>query len=161
MKKQLKSFGYAFGGIARAICTEAHMRFHLVAAFYVLIFSLFYNFSAAQYAVLLILIALIIAAELLNTAIENVCDLVTSEQNSHVKIAKDMAAGAVLVLSIAAAVIACVFFINLKVIAEIFGFFASNPLLLALLIISAVAAVIFVWLGPDGIRNKLFRKRNK
>ena len=161
MKKQLKSFGHAFCGVGHAICTEGHMRFHLAAAFYVLLFSTFYGFSLGQWAVLIVLIALIIAAELFNTAIENVCDLVTTKQNPLVKAAKDMAAGAVLVLSAGAAVIACVFFIDLEKIGSIIKFFAENPLLLALLIISAVASVIFVWLGPLGIKNKLFRKRIK
>ncbi len=161
MKKQLKSFKSAFCGIARAVCTEAHLRFHIVAALYVLVFSAFYSFTAAQTAVLIVLIALIIAAELVNTAIENVCDLVTKEQNPYIKNAKDMAAGAVLALSAGAAVIACVFFLDFGVIAKIFTFFSERPLLLVLLLASAVVSVAFVKLGPYGIRDKLFRKRNK
>ena len=158
MKKQLKSFKFALCGIGRAICTEGHMRFHLVAAFYVLMFSAFYRFSAAQTAILILLISLVIAAELVNTAIENVCDLVTKEQNPYIKAAKDMAAGAVLALSIGAAAVACVFFIDFKVIPKIFSFFAERPALLILLILSAAASVIFVWLGPAGIKNRFSRK---
>ena len=161
MKKQLKSFKFALSGIARAVCTEGHLRFHLVAAVYVLVFSAFYSFAAAQIAVLIMLIALVITAELINTALENICDLITNEQNQFIKNAKDMAAGAVLALSVGAAVIACIFFLDFAVILNIFTFFAERPLLLALLIISAIISVIFVWLGPYGIRDRLFRKRKK
>ena len=158
MKKQLKSFGCAIKGFFGAVCSEGHLRFHLVAAVYVLAFASFYNFTAAQWAVLIILIALVIAAELVNTAIENVCDLVTKEQNPYIKAAKDMAAGAVLALSIGAAAVACVFFIDFNVIPKIFSFFAERPALLILLILSAAASVIFVWLGPAGIKNRFSRK---
>lgn len=157
MKKQLKSFGCAIKGFFGAVCSEGHLRFHLVAAVYVLVFSSFYNFSAAQWAVLIILIALVIAAELVNTAIENTCDAVTTEQNEHIRRAKDMAAGAVLVLSIAAAAIAVIFFWNLEVIKNIFAYFSQNIPMLILLIISAVVSVLFIAISPAKIIKK-FKK---
>ncbi len=157
MKKQLKSFGCAIKGFFGAVCSEGHLRFHLVAAVYVLVFSSFYNFSAAQWAVLIILIALVIAAELVNTAIENTCDAVTTEQNEHIRRAKDMAAGAVLVLSIAAAAIAVIFFWNLEVIKNIFAYFSQNTPMLILLIISAVVSVLFIAISPAKIIKK-FKK---
>jgi diacylglycerol kinase (ATP) len=157
MKKQLNSFGCAIKGFFGAVCSEGHLRFHLVAAVYVLVFSSFYNFSAAQWAVLIILIALVIAAELVNTAIENTCDAVTTEQNEHIRRAKDMAAGAVLVLSIAAAAIAVIFFWNLEVIKNIFAFFSQNIPMLILLIISAVVSVLFIAISPAKIIKK-FKK---
>lgn len=135
------------------------MRFHLVAAFYVLLFSLFYSFSAAQYALLFFLIAAVIAAELFNTAIENVCDLISKETNERIRVAKDVGAGAVLVLAIGAAAVAVVFFLDFEVIPKIFSFFAQNIPLLILLIISAAGAVFFVRLGPLGIAEKLRRKK--
>ena len=157
MKKQLKSFGCAIKGFFGAVCSEGHLRFHLVAAVYVLVFSSFYNFSAAQWAVLIILIALVIAAELVNTAIENTCDAVTTEQNEHIRRAKDMAAGAVLVLSIAAAAIAVIFFWNLEVIKNVFVYFSQNIPMLILLIISAVVSVLFIAISPAKIIKK-FKK---
>ncbi len=157
MKKQLKSFGCAIKGFFGAVCSEGHLRFHLVAAVYVLVFSSFYNFTAAQWAVLIILIALVIAAELVNTAIENTCDAVTTEQNEHIRRAKDMAAGAVLVLSIAAAAIAVIFFWNLEVIKNVFVYFSQNTPMLILLIISAVVSVLFIAISPAKIIKK-FKK---
>lgn len=157
MKKQLKSFGCAIKGFFGAVCSEGHLRFHLVAAVYVLVFSSFYNFSAAKWAVLIILIALVIAAELVNTAIEDTCDAVTTEQNEHIRRAKDMAAGAVLVLSIAAAAIAVIFFWNLEVIKNVFVYFSQNTPMLILLIISAVVSVLFIAISPAKIIKK-FKK---
>ena len=157
MKKQLKSFGCAIKGFFGAVCSEGHLRFHLVAAVYVLVFSSFYNFTAAQWAVLIILIALVIAAELVNTAIEDTCDAVTTEQNEHIRRAKDMSAGAVLVLSIAAAAIAVIFFWNLEVIKNIFAYFSQNIPMLILLIISAVVSVLFIAISPAKIIKK-FKK---
>ena len=157
MKKQLKSFGCAIKGFFGAVCSEGHLRFHLVAAVYVLVFSSFYNFSAAHWAVLIILITLVIAAELVNTAIEDTCDAVTTEQNEHIRRAKDMAAGAVLVLSIAAAAIAVIFFWNLEVIKNVFVYFSQNTPMLILLIISAVVSVLFIAISPAKIIKK-FKK---
>ena len=147
MKKQLKSFGCAIKGFFGAVCSEGHLRFHLVAAVYVLVFSLFYHFSAVQTAVLVILIALVIAAELFNTAIENVCDAITKEQNEYIKRAKDISAGAVLVLSVAAVIVAVIFFWDIEVIKSIFAYFAANIHMLIILIISAVLSTLFVIFG--------------
>ena len=151
MKHQLHSFGCAFKGLFWALRDEGHLRFHFVAAFYVLLFSAFYNFSASQYVLLILLIAAVIVTELINTAVENLCDLYTNERVEVIKIAKDVAAGAVLVASIAAAAVAVLLFLNFEVIGRIFTFFAENPLLLALLAFSAACAFIFVWKGPRGI----------
>ena len=147
MKKQLKSFGFAIRGFVGAVCDEGHLRFHLVAAVYVLVFSLFYNFSAVQTALLVILIALVIAAELFNTAIEKACDAVTKEQNEHIKRAKDISAGAVLVMSVAAVIVAVIFFWDIEVIKSIFAYFAANIHMLIILIISAVLSTLFVIFG--------------
>ena len=147
MKKQLKSFGFAIRGFVGAVCDEGHLRFHLVAAVYVLVFSLFYHFSAVQTAVLVILIALVIAAELFNTAIEKACDAITKEQNEHIKRAKDISAGAVLVMSVAAVIVAVIFFWNIEVIKSIFAYFAANIHMLIILIISAVLSTLFVIFG--------------
>lgn len=147
MKKQLKSFGFAIRGFVGAVCDEGHLRFHLVAAVYVLVFSLFYHFSVVQTAVLVILIALVIAAELFNTAIEKACDAITKEQNEHIKRAKDISAGAVLVLSVAAVIVAVIFFWDIEVIKSIFAYFAANIHMLIILIISAVLSTLFVIFG--------------
>ena len=147
MKKQLKSFGFAIRGFVGAVCDEGHLRFHLVAAVYVLVFSLFYHFSTVQTAVLVILIALVIAAELFNTAIEKACDAITKEQNEYIQRAKDISAGAVLILSVAAVIVAVIFFWDIEVIKSIFAYFAANIHMLIILIISGVLSTLFVIFG--------------
>ena len=144
MKKQLKSFKAAFVGIGNAVKSEGHLRFLLVAAFYVIVFSFFYDLSKAQWAVVLLLIGAIIAAEFFNTAVENVCDLVTKEYNKRVKTAKDVSAAAVLVLSIAAVVVAFIFYFDLDRIQYIAMYFIARPWLLILFVISLIISVVFI-----------------
>ena len=146
MKKQLVSFFYAFRGIWDAVCTEAHLRFHLTAAFYVLLFSPFFELSAAQYAVLVLLIAAVLSAELFNTAIENVCDAMTHEKNENIRLAKDIAAGAVLILAVGAVAVAVLFFWNADGWLRELDFFNERFWLLIPLAFSAVLAVLFVWM---------------
>ena len=161
MKKQILSFKYAFCGVLKAIESESHMRFHMVAGFYVLLFSFFYKFSPTQWSLLVILIASIMVLEVVNTCIEEVCNLISEEYHPLIKVIKDMAAGAVLIMSIAAVVVAVLFFVKVDVIFGIINFFLSNIIYLILLIISAVFSVIFVMLGPVGIKNKISSRKAK
>lgn len=162
MKKQILSFKYAFKGVWNTIKSEGHMRFHMVAGFYVLIFSLFYDFTAAQTGLLIVLIASVLAAETVNTCIEELCNLISDSYEPMIKIAKDAAAGAVLILSVAAVAVGVIFFWNTEIILEIVNYFINHIGLLALLAASAVLAAIFVLLGPVGIKEKLMRpKKNK
>ncbi len=161
MRKQIRSFKYALNGIWNTVKSESHMRFHMVAGFYVLIFSLFYNFTSAQMALLIILIASVMAAEITNTCIEELCNLTADRYEPLVKAAKDAAAGAVLVLSVAAVAVAVIFFVDFEVIGRIFAFFACRPVLIAFLGVSAAVSVVFVWLGPVGIKEKLLRLKVK
>lgn len=133
----------------------------MVAGFYVLLFSLFYNFSVAQTALLIILTALIMAAEIINTCIEELCNLISDRYEPLIRVAKDTAAGAVLVLAIAAVAVAAVLFLDFDVLYGIFIFFSDNPFLLVLLLISAVFSVVFVKLGPVRIKEKLLRLKVK
>ena len=133
----------------------------MVAGFYVLLFSLFYNFSVAQTALLIILTALIMAAEIINTCIEELCNLISDRYEPLIRVAKDTAAGAVLVLAIAAVAVAAVLFLDFDVLYGIFIFFSDNPFLLVQLLISAVFSVVFVKLGPVKIKEKLLRLKVK
>lgn len=154
MKKQLNSFKYAFIGIWHALKEEGHLRFHLAAAVYVIALSFYYKLSAAKWAVIIILIALIIFAELINTAIERVCDLVKTEFDPRIKYIKDISAAAVLILSIAAIAVAFIFYFDLNKIQGLFLYLLNNPIVLILLIISIIISVVFIWAGPTGIKKK-------
>ena len=160
MKKQILSFKYAFRGVWSTIKSESHMRFHIVAGVYVLVFSLFYDFTIGQRALLIVLIASVMAAETVNTCIEELCNLISDRYEPLIRTSKDASAGAVLILSIAAAAVAVIFFLDFETIGKIVSFFASNLWLTALLVLSAVISIIFVVLGPNGIRNKIMHLRN-
>lgn len=155
MKKQILSFRNAFKGVWNTIKSESHMRFHIVAGIYVLVFSFFYDFTNGQRALLVVLIASVMAAETVNTCIEGLCDLISERFDPIVKIIKDAAAGAVLILSAAAAVVAVIFFFDFEIIGKIFLFFIDSPWLIAVLALSAVISIIFIVWGPSGIRNRI------
>ena len=160
MKKQLRSFRAAFSGFAYTVKHESHMRFHLVAGFHVIIFGLVYGLSAAQWAVILLLTAAVIAAELFNTSLETLCNRSVEGYDAHIKIAKDAAAAAVLVLSAAAVVIAAVFFLDFGKLTAALGFFLNRPALLILFVLSLIISLVFIVPGKAVI-GKIFRKSGR
>ncbi len=99
------AFDYAFAGILYATRTQRNMRIHLVAATLAVIATLYLRLDRAYVALVVLCIALVIALELVNTAIEAVVDLMTVAHHPLAKIAKDAAAGAVLVVSMASIIV--------------------------------------------------------
>ena len=89
-----KSFGYAFEGIGTCIKKERNMKIHCAAAILVVIAGVILKISSLEWCICLTLFGLIMALELVNTAVEAVVDLVTEERKPLAKIAKDTAAGA-------------------------------------------------------------------
>ena len=106
-----KTFGYAFEGILTGIRKERNMRIHTAAMILVVFFGTVLGLSATEWCICLVLFGLVMALELVNTAVEAVVDLVTEERKPLAKIAKDTAAGAVLIAAIMAAVIGGIIFL--------------------------------------------------
>lgn len=106
-----KSFGYAFEGIATCIKKERNMKIHCVFAVLVVLAGMILGLSVTEWCICLILFGLVMALELVNTSIEAVVDLVTEERKPLAKIAKDTAAGAVLIAAIMAAIVGCIIFV--------------------------------------------------
>lgn len=104
-KRWVESLNCAIEGILSAVKSERHLRYHFIAALAVLSCALFFHVSALEFFLLVLTAMLVIFAELINTAIETVVDLVTDEYHELAKRAKDIAAGAVLVTSIGAAIL--------------------------------------------------------
>ncbi len=154
MKRQLKSFKNAFKGIFSAFSTESHLRFHLVAAFFVLLFAYISEMNSSQWAVLLTAIGMVFSAELFNTAIELLCDLYTKEHNPTIGKIKDIAAGAVLFSAICAAGVALALFIFTGKLFYAFERLIANPIYFLPLGICAVCAFLFVLLGGRKNKNK-------
>lgn len=82
------------------------MRVHLVLAFAVLLASIFLNLTRLQLVMIFIAVAFVFITELINSAIEAVVDMITDEFDPRAKVAKDMAAGAVLVAAVNALIVA-------------------------------------------------------
>ena len=99
------AFHYAFEGIIYATRTQRNMRLHFVAAALVLAATLYLRLQRPYVIGIVVTVALVLAMELLNTAIESVVDLMTVAHHPLAKIAKDTAAGAVLVVAFGAVIV--------------------------------------------------------
>ena len=100
-----RSFEHAYRGVVSAVRTQRNMRFHVLAAVGVLVLSLLVGVSELELAVLILTILVVFVTEMLNTAMEFVVDLVTTEYHPLAKLAKDVSAGAVLVSSVGAVLV--------------------------------------------------------
>ncbi len=109
-KKLINSFKYAIEGIISSFKTERNMKIHVLAMIIVIALGLFFKLNKVEWCFIIIAIASVISAELFNTAIETVVDMVSPERNPKAKLAKDIAAGAVLVVAIGAAIIGFIIF---------------------------------------------------
>lgn len=111
MRKFFQGFKYAFDGIKHAFQTQINMRFHVLAAAIAIIIGLSFKLSFIEWGFIALAIALVLSAELFNTALEALTDLATQEVHPLAKVTKDCAAGAVLITAIFAAIVACLIFI--------------------------------------------------
>ena len=106
-----KSFGYAFEGIFTGIKKERNMQIHCLAMLCVVAAGFVFRISVSEWCICLILFGMILSLELVNTAMEAVVDLVTEERRPLAKLAKDTAAGAVLIAAIMAAGVGLLIFV--------------------------------------------------
>jgi diacylglycerol kinase (ATP) len=109
--KRLKSFIYAFNGIKTFIKTEHNSWIHLVAAIATILIGKIFKINRYDWCLLTIAIGMVLAAEVFNTAIELLTDIVSPGYNEKAKSVKDMAAGAVLIASFVAFIIGIIVFV--------------------------------------------------
>lgn len=95
--KTINSFNHAIAGLIHAIRTQQNMKLHLVAAVSVLIFSLLFDLTRVELALVIIAISFVVFAELINTAIEVIIDILTQEYSFKARIAKNIGAAAVVI----------------------------------------------------------------
>ena len=100
----IDSVNFAIQGILHATRTQKHMRYHFCSAIVLLVAVLFLPLTALEFTVLCLSVSFVLFAEMLNTAVETIVDLVSPEYHPLAKIAKDVAAGAVLIAAFGAAV---------------------------------------------------------
>lgn len=111
IKKRLKSFVYAFNGFWILVKEEPNSRIHLIAAIVVSLAGFYLHITPGEWIAVIIAIALVIAAEIVNTAIEGVADFISPQYDSRIKKIKDLGAACVLVCASAALIIGCIVFL--------------------------------------------------
>jgi len=104
IKKRIASFRYAIAGLRYLLKTQPNARIHLLATVAVILLGFWLEVSNTEWAILALAVGLVFSAEAFNTAIESIVDLVSPDVHPLAGIAKDVAAGAVLLAAIAAAV---------------------------------------------------------
>ncbi len=157
MKALLKSFFYAFRGIFSALVTERNMRIHTVVTAYMYFFLFafdFFEITSVQLAIIFIANGLVIGGELINTAVENIVDLVTEDFSPLAEKAKDCAAGAVLVFAIFSVLCGIAIMYQPDAFKALFAFFADNLWAAAILLASLIVSTLFVFFGFGKKENK-------
>ncbi len=109
MKNRIRAFGHAFRGIGNMF-SETHFRIHLIALIAVVVAGFYYSLDTWEWASILIISALVLSLEAMNSALENLADATIPDPHPLIKQAKDSAAGAVLIASILAIALAAVIF---------------------------------------------------
>ena len=134
---------------------ERNMRIHLVAALYIAFFSAFYSFSKSEIILLVITCALVMIFEVLNTSIEVIVDKVSPKYSPLAKVAKDAAAGAVLLSAIMAIIVGVILFFDIEKFKLIWLFFSEWSNLLLFAGLSAIAVVFIASGKKRNIKGKI------
>ena len=111
VKALIKSFQHAFCGILTSSVIGRNIKVHYIAALAAILGGLYFGISKVEFLIILLVSTQVICLEMVNTAIERTVDLVTAEYHLYAKIAKDIAAGAVLVAAIFATIIGGIIFL--------------------------------------------------
>ena len=113
MKKKniLYSFKYAFNGIISSIKKERNMKIHISIMILVILLGIILKIKKIEWIICIILFGLVISLEMINTSIEIVVDMVMPNKNENAKNAKDISAGAVLIVAITSLIIGLIIFI--------------------------------------------------
>ena len=144
--RQLRqSFRCAIAGLRACIRTERNFRIHLTAVFYVSLFSALGGMSSVRYAILCLCFALMLAAELFNTAIENLCDRQSTCYDGFVRETKDIAAAAVFLCAVFCVIIGILFFVPSGALLCAVRVLAARPWAMALTGLTLPLAIWFVF----------------
>lgn len=116
LKKRIKSFKYAYNGIAVLFKEEHNARIHAVATLLVVIAGFIFHLSCFEWVAIVFAIGIVLSAEAVNSALERTADFVKAERDDRKRDIKDLGAAAVFICAITAAIIGCLIFIP-KIIA--------------------------------------------
>ncbi len=109
--KLVRSFIYAGNGIKYCFKNEPNFRIHLLAIIVVIIMSCFFRISSTEWFFVIGCCTIVTSVEMLNTAMEKMCDLISKESHPLIKVAKDAGAGAVLICAAGSALIGVIIFL--------------------------------------------------
>jgi diacylglycerol kinase (ATP) len=111
MRSLIASFSYAFAGLGHMLHTQRNAQIHVLVGACAVALGLTLGLERWEWLSLVLIIALVLAAEGMNTAIEAAVDLATSAHHPLAKAAKDVAAGTVLICAVAAVIVGCIVFL--------------------------------------------------
>ena len=140
----MRSFAFAIRGVLDTVRTERNMRIHLCFAVYVIIAGFVTQISSLEWIAVLICIGLVMALELLNTAIESLCDTVCPERSKGIRKAKDASAGAVLCTAVFAAAAGGLIFFRTDKIALAINFLKNHTVFALVIIFTLIPLSLFV-----------------
>jgi diacylglycerol kinase (ATP) len=110
LKSRLDSFKYAFNGIIMLLKNEHNSRIHFLAAFIAILAGFLLKIDRIEWVILVVVIGIVFLAELFNTSLETISDIVNSELNESIRNAKDYSAAAVLMSAIISIVAGAIIF---------------------------------------------------
>ena len=110
LQQRIDSFGHAFRGVGAALRSEVHLRFHALATILVVGLGFYFGLSTTEWALVAVAVGTVWSAELMNTAVEAVVNLVSPDYHPLAGKAKDVAAAAVLLAALAALVVGLLIF---------------------------------------------------
>ena len=151
------SFVYAFKGIFRTIVNERNLRIHITCVVYmvsILLLTDWFTLSRTDWAVLMLACGSVIGGEIVNTAIENAVNLASKEYTEYGKIAKDAAAGAVLISAIFAVIVGIIIMYQPAAFKAMYEYFTENPFMFAVFLISLIPATLFIFFGVPTKKGK-------
>ena len=138
---------HALDGVIRAFKTERNLRIDYVIGLFVLICSLFFDFTKTEFACLCLTIGFVIFSEMINSTVEYIVDLITDKYDDRAKAAKDIAAGGVLISSVVAVVVAFFLFsdkLTMATTSVISTIFSSNIYLLFTIIFAVIILAVIL-----------------
>lgn len=110
-KNFISALKNSFNGIKYVFTTQRNLKIQVVISIIVILASLFFKISFIEWAVVILIICMVFFAELVNTVVETIVDMITIEYNESAKIAKDISAGAVTLVSITSVIIGLLIFL--------------------------------------------------
>jgi len=149
----IASFRRALAGVRVAVRCERNLRIQLCVAVYVILFGGLAGLETWAWAACLICIGMVLGAELLNTAIERVCDRVCPEYSGFIRLSKDAAAGGVLMAAVLSAAVGCLVFFRPETLSRLWTLCVSRPWLTAIPVMLLIPCAFFVKRTRKGMEN--------